>query len=228
MSNLHVNGAHQPRGLGAGVSLHGASEKLARELRVAIRCLQHGPRLARIDLSVSMCTPCTTSATPGSKLSTYLQVQFLSPCAAPALCKDCGAHQLINSSSTDAKEEGAVQLCLHWNVLMALAMGWKGAQAQGATCQTRDTLQLPGCAHTPCWNSSRARARLPARASSTPHVCAEHSCSSLHSLGEASCRREGGLGCPSASQVTSHSARLTFLDFPHCGVLCKSCTASPG
>ena len=56
----------------------------------------------------------------------------------------------------------------------ALEMGWKEAQAQGATCQTRDTLQLPGCAHTPCWNSSRARARLPARASSTPHVCAQH------------------------------------------------------
>ena len=86
------------------------------------------------------------------------------------------------AAATDAKERQQCSCACIWRILKALERGCKEAQAQGATCQTRDTLQLPGCAHTPCWNSSRARARLPARASSTPHVCAEHRCLSLHSL----------------------------------------------
>ena len=48
-------------------------------------------------------------------------------------------------------------------------MAVKGAR--GRTCHTRETLRLAGCAQTPCWNSSRARARLPARASSMPQAC---------------------------------------------------------
>ena len=48
-----------------------------------------------------------------------------------------------------------------------------GKGAHGRTCHTRETLRLAGCAQTPCWNSSRARARLPARASSMPQACTQ-------------------------------------------------------